>query len=128
MNTKTNSRKGSWIQRIERRANRTPMVLLLLLLMLSVLGARGAVVFTTLYSFTGSNDGAWPEGGLVQGSDGSFYGTTHYGGTNGLGTIFRISSNGFLTSLYSFTGGNDGFIPMDGLVQGSDGDFYGTTS
>ena len=65
----------------------------------------------------------------MQGSDGNFYGTTHYGGgTNGNGTVFKISTNGALTSLYSFTGGNDGANPVAGLVQGSDGNFYGTTS
>ena len=83
---------------------------------------------TSLYSFTGGNDGANPCAGLVQGSDGNFYGTTQYGGTNGAGTVFKISTNGALTSLYSFTGGNDGANPDAGLVQGSDGNFYGTTS
>src|SRR5208282_4612644 len=83
---------------------------------------------TTLYSFSGGDDGAYPSAGLVQGSDGSFYGTTQYGGTNGWGTVFKISTNGVLTSLYSFTDGNDGMFPIGGLVQGSDGNFYGTTS
>ena len=49
-----------------------------------------------------------PNAGLVQGSDGYFYGTTYAGGTNDFGTVFKISTNGALTSLYSFTGGNDG--------------------
>jgi len=48
------------------------------------------------------------------------YGTTQSGRTNGSGTVFTISSNGALTSLYSFTGGNDGGSPQAGLVQGSD--------
>jgi uncharacterized repeat protein (TIGR03803 family) len=82
---------------------------------------------TTLYLFTGGNDGGFPYAGLVQGSDGSFYGTTYTGGTNNAGTVFQISSNGTLTSLYSFTGGNDGGAPQAELVQGSDGSFYGTT-
>jgi uncharacterized repeat protein (TIGR03803 family) len=63
----------------------------------------------------------------VQGSDGYFYGTAAGGGTNGHGTVFKISAVGALTSLYSFTGGNDGTSPQAGLVQGSDGYFYGTT-
>ena len=83
---------------------------------------------TDLYSFTGTNDGANPQAALVQGSDGCFYGTTAYGGTNNYGTVFKISTNGALISLYSFTGGNDGGTPYyAGLVQGSDGSFYGTT-
>ena len=56
---------------------------------------------TTLYSF-GGDDGSQPYAGLVQGSDGNFYGTTSDGGTNGYGTVFKISTNGALTTLYSF--------------------------
>jgi uncharacterized repeat protein (TIGR03803 family) len=82
---------------------------------------------TSLWEFTGSNDGANPQGGLVQGSDGNFYGTTAYGGANGDGNVFRISPSGSLTNLWSFTGGEDGAFPLAGLVQGSDGNFYGTT-
>jgi uncharacterized repeat protein (TIGR03803 family) len=83
---------------------------------------------TSLYSFTGGYDGWWPQAGLVQGSDGYFYGTTQNGGTNNSGTVFKISTKGALTSLYSFTGTDDGANPYAGLVQGSDGYFYGTTS
>ena len=83
---------------------------------------------TTLWSFTGGNDGANPVAGLVQGSDSNFYGTASYGGANGNGTVFRISPSGSLTNLWSFTGGTDGAVPMAGLVQGSDGNFYGTTA
>ncbi len=71
----------------------------------------------------------------MEGSDGNFYGTTEYGGTNydvarlGYGTVFRISPSGTHTTLYSFAGSpNDGFYPEVGLVQGSDSNFYGTTS
>ena len=81
-----------------------------------------------MYFFTGGNDGANPRAGLVQGSDGNFYGTTEGGGTNGAGTLFKINTNGALTSLYSFTGGDDGANPTAGLVQASDGNFYGTAS
>ena len=109
--------------------------LLSLLLMLSVSGAQAAVVFTSLYSFTGGNDGANPEAGLVQGRDGNFYGTTSDWDTHGYGTVFKISTSGVLTTLYAFgtiTNANgdplDGANPLAGLVQGSDGSFYGTTS
>jgi uncharacterized repeat protein (TIGR03803 family) len=94
--------------------------------MLPVFGAQAGVTFTSLYSFTGGNDGYSPNG-LVQGSDGYFYGTTFNGGTNSDGTVFKISTSGALASLYSFTGANDGSNPQAALVQGSDGSFYSTT-
>ena len=64
----------------------------------------------------------------MQGSDGNFYGTTYYGGVNGpdLGTVFKITPSGTLTTLYSFAF-IDGWDPLAALVQGSDGNFYGTT-
>jgi uncharacterized repeat protein (TIGR03803 family) len=82
---------------------------------------------TNLYSFSGA-DGGHPYAGLVQGSDGNFYGTTYNGGTSHGGTVFKITPGGALTTLYGFTGGADGSGPYAGLVQGSDGNFYGTTS
>jgi uncharacterized repeat protein (TIGR03803 family) len=83
---------------------------------------------TSLYSFTGGNDGANPSAALVQGNDGYFYGTTQNGGTNNFGTVFKISTNGALTTLHVFTDGSDGGYPYAGLVQGTEGSFYGTTS
>jgi uncharacterized repeat protein (TIGR03803 family) len=82
---------------------------------------------TSLYSFTGSNDGRNPHAGLMQGSDGNFYGTTYSGGTYGFGTVFQIDTQGALTTLHSFSGGNDGANPVAALVQ-VNGSFYGTTS
>ena len=95
-------------------------------LVLPAFGAHAGVVLTTLYSFTGTNDGEYPGAALVQASDGSLYGTTRGGGTYGGGTVFRISTNGTLTTLYSFTSGDDGGIPVAALVQGTDGNLYGT--
>jgi uncharacterized repeat protein (TIGR03803 family) len=83
--------------------------------------------FTSLYSFTGTNDGAYPYAGLVPGADGSFYGTTFYGGASSIGTVFEFATNGTLTTLVSF-GNTNGAYPQAGLVPGSDGNFYGTTS
>jgi uncharacterized repeat protein (TIGR03803 family) len=85
--------------------------------------------FTTLHSFDGT-DGHFPEGALVQAGDGNLYGTTFGGGANAYGTVFKISSSGTLTVLYSFcsqAGCTDGSLPHAGLVQGTDGNLYGTT-
>jgi uncharacterized repeat protein (TIGR03803 family) len=90
--------------------------------------------YTVLCSFNSTN-GADPQSGLVQGTDGNFYGTTFLGGADsecydggGCGTVFKITSTGTLTTLHSFTGyPNEGSDPLAGLVQGSDGNFYGTT-
>ena len=88
----------------------------------------------TLYSFcsqTNCTDGVSPTAGLVQGTDGNFYGTTYAGGTSicfgGCGTVFKITSGGTLTTLYSFEGGIDGSEPRGGLVQATNGSLYGTT-
>jgi len=97
--------------------------------------ATATSTLTTLYAFTGAGDGSVPLAGLVQGTDGNFYGTTSAGGTNGAGTIFQFQpSSGSLNTLYSFqclaanTGCTDGRVPLAGLIQGTDGNLYGTTS
>jgi uncharacterized repeat protein (TIGR03803 family) len=89
---------------------------------------------TTLYSFcsqTNCTDGAEAGAGLVQASDGDFYGTTQYGGgANDGGTVFKITPGGTLTTLYNFcsqTNCTDGVAPEARLVQDTNGDFYGTT-
>jgi uncharacterized repeat protein (TIGR03803 family) len=82
---------------------------------------------TTLHMFSGGN-GAEPRGDLVQARDGHFYGTTSAGGSASVGNVFRITSGGTFTALRSFTGGSDGRKPYGGLVQGGDGNLYGTTS
>lgn len=67
---------------------------------------------------------------LIQGSDGNFYGTTFQGGNdNSYGVIFKITPKGKLTDLHDFNapGSGDGFSPVAGLVQGTDGNLYGTT-
>src|SRR5262249_10193767 len=86
-------------------------------------------VVSRLYTFVGPgpNDGGAARYGLIAGSDGGFYGTTLGGGTSDQGTIFKITTNGGFTRLYSFTGGSDGRNPIGRLVQGSDGNFYGAT-
>jgi uncharacterized repeat protein (TIGR03803 family) len=92
--------------------------------------ALPAQTYTTLHSFDGT-DGASPFAGLVQATNGDFYGTTPPpGGANGEGTVFKITPSGTLTTLYSFcsqSGCTDGEDPVAGLIQATNGDFYGTT-
>jgi len=80
-----------------------------------------------LYAFAGATDGANPRGGLIQGADGNLYGTTSQGGAAGAGTVFQLTPAGTLTVVYAFTGANDGGYPYAGVIQGADGNFYGTT-
>ncbi len=86
----------------------------------------GAQTLQTLYAFVSTN-GCNPQAPLTVGSDGNFYGTTPSGGTNGgYGTIFKVTTNGVLTSLFQFSVTN-GASPYAGLTLGNDGCFYGTT-
>jgi uncharacterized protein (TIGR03437 family) len=89
-----------------------------------------STVFSFSYPVDYIYDPAGPEGGVIQGSDGNFYGTTVSGGT-GLdsdGTIFKVSQGGMETIVCNFPDvGDHSFDPAGGLVQGSDGNFYGTT-
>ncbi len=87
---------------------------------------------TNLYTFTGGNDSGSPDGALILGPDGNFYGTTYgiepyEGGSNPWGTVFEVTSNGAFATLASFAGTN-GENPKGNLVLGPDGNFYGTTS
>ncbi|MBS0378227.1 MAG: IPT/TIG domain-containing protein [Proteobacteria bacterium] len=99
--------------------------------------AEGAVfksthtgVVKTVYGFcqkASCQDGEELSGGIIQASDGNLYGTTEFGGAHGLGSVFRLTRAGALTTLYSFDG-SGGSLPAATLVQGSDGKLYGTTS
>jgi uncharacterized repeat protein (TIGR03803 family) len=114
-------RPGSWL------ALKASAAVLLLCAAMAV--ASSAQTFTDLLSFDGT-DGSYPYAGLVQGTDGNFYGTTNTGGTYGYGTVFKITTAGKLTTLYSFCPGalcTDGGYPNAGLVQATNGNFYGTT-
>jgi uncharacterized repeat protein (TIGR03803 family) len=108
-------------------------------------------VLTNLHLFAGPPEGSCPVGGVIQGTDGSFYGVTEAGGSNncsaspleqffdifgsccdpaygGYGTVFKLTPQGTLTTLHTFSGGSDGAFPEAALLQGSDGLLYGTTS
>jgi uncharacterized repeat protein (TIGR03803 family) len=103
----------------------------ILMVCAAFLQSAPAQTFTTVVTFTGSNgDQSW--GVIVQGKDGNFYGTTRQGGDltcappYGCGTVFKMTPSGTLTVLHNFES-TDGIHPEAGLVQGSDGNFYGTT-
>jgi len=100
-------------------------------------GANAGTVFAVtlggklnrLHSFD-TSDGAHPYAGLIQASDGNFYGTTELGGANSGGTVFQITPAGTLTTLHNFctlASCADGETPVAGLVQATDGNLYGTT-
>ena len=99
-----------------------------LVLVIAAVVAR-AQTYSVVYNF-GSNSGdpnqPFYSGTIAQGQDGDLYSAAN-GGANGLGTVFKVSSAGTLSTLYSFTGGYDGGFPYGGLTLASDGNFYGTT-
>ncbi|MGP8217074.1 MAG: choice-of-anchor tandem repeat GloVer-containing protein [Bacteroidia bacterium] len=84
---------------------------------------------TTIHSFTeDTNDGAYPQGSLMQATDGNLYGMASSGGVNGEGVIFKCSTSGTFNSLYSFgNSASDGANPEGNLIQASDGNLYGMT-
>jgi uncharacterized repeat protein (TIGR03803 family) len=84
-------------------------------------------VLTKLVSFNNTN-GAGPRAGLVQAMNGNLYGTTYNGGSNNFGTVFQATTNGALTTLVTFDFTHNGAFPIAGLIQGQDGNFYGTTA
>ena len=82
-------------------------------------------ITSTFAEITGGLAGQYPESDLIQATDGNFYGTTELGGTNNLGTFFQVTPAGVYTVIYSFTGAADGSHPVRGIIQGTDGSFYG---
>jgi len=89
--------------------------------------------FAPIYSFgTNLSGGIFPSAALLQGSDGFLYSTCFFGGTNNVGTVFRVSTNGTgYTVLHHFSDGifttPDGYYPQSSLIEGVDGALYGTS-
>lgn len=88
---------------------------------------------TTLYAFTGGNDGGNPQAALMMDSAGNLYGTTYSGGANGAGVAFELTSNKHrhawkYHALWTFTGGNDGGAPSGALTMDNAGNLYGTAT
>jgi uncharacterized repeat protein (TIGR03803 family) len=88
-----------------------------------------AQTYTELFDFDGTNHGCCPTspGVLAQGRDGNLYGTTIFGGANGIGNVFKFGLDGTMTVLHNFNL-TDGSEPQGGLSLGLDGNLYGTTS
>ncbi len=84
-------------------------------------------VETILHTFTDNPDGSLPWADLIRDEQGSLYGTTSHGGAFNFGTVFKISSAGKESVLYSFSGSPDGASPYAGLILDSAGNLYGTT-
>ncbi len=84
---------------------------------------------TVLHSFSGTPDGETPKGAIIQATDGNFYGTTEAGGANGFGSIYKMTPAGVLTIIHSFNETDGlGLHPLAGLVQATDGKFYGAAA
>jgi uncharacterized repeat protein (TIGR03803 family) len=83
---------------------------------------------TVVHEFAGGQlEGGSPRGALIQGSDGNLYGTTRNGGDFNAGTAFKMTPDGTVTVVHSFNSGTEGGSPQSALLQGADGNFYGTT-
>jgi uncharacterized repeat protein (TIGR03803 family) len=93
----------------------------------AIFDATLAGAVTPVHSFT-SNGGSDPVSGVIQATDGNLYGTTTTTGSggSGYGTVFRMTAGGTFTTLHTFAD-TDGAYVYDGLVQGTDGSFYGVT-
>src|SRR5215469_2137500 len=83
---------------------------------------------TTIHKLVASIEGNASEAPLIQGTDGKFYGTAGGGGTQDFGTVYSVTSAGALSVLYCFNSQTIGAYPFGGLVQATDGTFYGTTT
>lgn len=82
--------------------------------------------FRVLYAFSG-NDGRYPNGPLLRDKEGDLYGTTREGGTNNLGTVFKLAPDGTETVLHNFEAGSDGQGPGTNLILDASGNVYGIT-
>ena len=104
------------------------VVIIVVLMCAAFAISSSAQTLTTIYDFcsqTGCADGGSPFGGLVQGSDGNFYGAASNWNLAGYGTVYKLTASGTFTVLHTFTDESDGAAPYAGLVKASDGNFYG---
>lgn len=113
--------------------NKVALMMTAAALLCTATSGEAKVKETNLYAFTGGNDGSFPHAGVIGDSKGNLYGVTSSGGANHSGVIFELSPPAkgetawTQTTLYSFTGGNDGSNPQAALMMDAKGNLYGTT-
>src|SRR5215470_716378 len=116
------------IMRLGTSLDHPPLWLLSCLLLFSSVSSPAQEPFEVFHSFTA---GGIPKGSLLQTSDGKIYGTSYSGGLFGRGSVFMLMTDGsggwIFSTLHSFND-IDGSLPIAGLIQAKDGNFYGTTS
>jgi uncharacterized repeat protein (TIGR03803 family) len=100
-------------------------VLVTICLMGSMSIAKSSAQFLTFLQFAGGSPSLSPDSGLIQDSDGFYYGTTLFGGNNGDGTVYKFAVGGGFFVLHGFGAAGDGEFPTGGLVLGPDGAYYG---
>jgi uncharacterized repeat protein (TIGR03803 family) len=110
-----------------RWPSRARSVLLLWLVAFALSSAQSQTL-KVLHNFAGApGDGRNPESGLIADSSGNLFGTTKFGGSSNLGTVFKLDTSGTLTVLHSFTS-SEGTVPQAGLIMDSSANLYGTTT
>ncbi len=117
----------NWISRMRLAAPSTALalaVVLVLAVVTTTTQSAQAQTYTVLYTFTGGADGGQPYGGVIRDSAGNLYGNTTSGGNltdcsgSGCGTVWKLSTAGIETVLYSFAGGTaDGKVPFGGVIK-----------
>jgi uncharacterized repeat protein (TIGR03803 family) len=83
--------------------------------------------FTKLHDLDGATDGVGVTGNMYGGTDGNFYNVAGSGGVNSSGTLFKVTPAGVFSKVLDFGGTNEGSSPASGLIQGTNGLFYGST-
>ena len=122
----------SFLNKVSSHPTASIALFVVALFLVLTMQAFAADDITVLHTFTGGNDGSYPDGNVVADAAGNLYGTTQIGGLYSAGTIFKLvpASDGTweFSVLYAFTGGEDGGNPLGSLVFDAAGNAYSTAS